>query len=411
MHPLVSHINNKDSFTLVELLVVIGILAILTAAVLIIINPAEYLKSSRDATRMSDLSSINRALSVLETQGITSFGTANRVYISIADDASSTCGSLGLPTLPTNWLYQCVSTSNLQKTDGTGWIPVNFSSAPSLSFSNLPIDPVNSTTTREYYTYVTGGSWKLSAVLTSSKRSSSSSSDGGIDPASYEMGSNKTLAPFTHGLIGYWKFDESSGTTAYDSSGYANDGTMYSSTTPTLLTTSSGCKLSNCLYLDGIDDYVSFTFNSILAPSSYTIMVWVKSDTNTLYLPIIAYGSIYQSLYYRYSSRPITYLSGTNYRYFNITTGGITPYDNQLHFASFVVTGNSQNDISDSKFYYEGLERPIYSTVVSGVPSTKTVFRIGRSNNYYFKGNLDEIRMYNRVLSASEIEAIYNATK
>ena len=95
--------RSLTGFTLVELLVVIGILAVLTAAVILIINPVEYLRQARDVTRMSDLDSINKALSVLETQGITSFGTANTVYISIADNASSTCGSLGLSALPSGW--------------------------------------------------------------------------------------------------------------------------------------------------------------------------------------------------------------------------------------------------------------------------------------------------------------------
>ncbi|MFA7201381.1 MAG: type II secretion system protein, partial [Candidatus Paceibacterota bacterium] len=42
------------SFTLIELLIVIGILAILTAAVVIVLNPTELLKQGRDSTRMTD---------------------------------------------------------------------------------------------------------------------------------------------------------------------------------------------------------------------------------------------------------------------------------------------------------------------------------------------------------------------
>ncbi|MFA7202011.1 MAG: type II secretion system protein, partial [Candidatus Paceibacterota bacterium] len=49
-----------SSFTLIELLIVIGILAILTAAVVIVLNPTELLKQGRDSTRMTDLASLSK---------------------------------------------------------------------------------------------------------------------------------------------------------------------------------------------------------------------------------------------------------------------------------------------------------------------------------------------------------------
>ncbi|MFA7202022.1 MAG: type II secretion system protein, partial [Candidatus Paceibacterota bacterium] len=45
-------IRSKSSFTLIELLIVIGILAILTAAVVLVLNPTELLKQGRDSKRM-----------------------------------------------------------------------------------------------------------------------------------------------------------------------------------------------------------------------------------------------------------------------------------------------------------------------------------------------------------------------
>ncbi len=185
-------LRSDTSFTLIELLVVIGILAILTAAVIIILNPAEYLKQTRDVTRMNDLTSINQALSVLESQGITNFGLANTVYVSIPD-TTSTCANLGLPTLPSNYSYHCVSTSTLQSSNGTGWIPVDFTQSATLSFSSLPIDPINTTSTNEYYTYITGGSWKLSAIMESNKYKPFAQNDGGTASEAYEKGNNLTL--------------------------------------------------------------------------------------------------------------------------------------------------------------------------------------------------------------------------
>ena len=116
------------SFTLIELLIVIAILAVLAIAVVLILNPTELLKESRDTTRIEALAVVNKALALVETDTPSaSLGTSTVVYISIPD-SSATCSNLGLPTLPAGYTYACAPTSTLTKTDGTGWIPVSFDS-------------------------------------------------------------------------------------------------------------------------------------------------------------------------------------------------------------------------------------------------------------------------------------------
>jgi prepilin-type N-terminal cleavage/methylation domain-containing protein len=54
--------HGEDGFTLVELLVVIGILGILMAVTIVAINPVQQFQSARNATRRSDIANILDAI-------------------------------------------------------------------------------------------------------------------------------------------------------------------------------------------------------------------------------------------------------------------------------------------------------------------------------------------------------------
>lgn len=189
--------NYKLAFTLVELLVALGIVAVLSTAVIVALNPSELLKQARDSTRISDLNTINTALGVYTADvASANTGTSSVVYVSLPD-SSPTCANLGLPALPVGWTYACASASNYKKIDGTGWIPANFSR---ISFGNplerLPADPKNSTSSGFYYTFVTTGVWwELTAVLESDKYGPRMVVDGGMSPHVFEQGTNLTLTP------------------------------------------------------------------------------------------------------------------------------------------------------------------------------------------------------------------------
>ncbi len=55
-------IKNQKGFTLIEILVVIGIIAVLSAVVLVAINPARQFKLARDSQRVSNITAILNAI-------------------------------------------------------------------------------------------------------------------------------------------------------------------------------------------------------------------------------------------------------------------------------------------------------------------------------------------------------------
>ncbi|MFA5392113.1 MAG: type II secretion system protein [Candidatus Paceibacterota bacterium] len=137
----------KKGFTLLELLIVIGILAILSTTMIIVINPAEMLKKARDSQRIADLSTLKSAIAYyLTNDAAPSIGSDTYSYSVVA---GTTCAT------------RTTTSTALQLVDGTGWIPINFGALSGGSpIGSLPIDPNPTTVTpatgrARYYAYVT----------------------------------------------------------------------------------------------------------------------------------------------------------------------------------------------------------------------------------------------------------------
>lgn len=148
----------EKGFTLLELLIVIAILAILSAVTVIVLNPAEILKKSRDSQRISDLSTMKTAIgyyivstssAVLGTNSST--GCQNQTTPSTYSHVSSVVA-------PSVFTTSVTTTS--RAVDGTGWIKVKLSELSGGSpLGAWPIDPNPSAATASgdlahYYAYV-----------------------------------------------------------------------------------------------------------------------------------------------------------------------------------------------------------------------------------------------------------------
>lgn len=189
----------KKGFTLIELLVVLAIVAILSVAVILTLNPAELLKQARDSTRISDLGTLKSAISLYLADVTTPYLTAGtgttetwtKCWMSNTTAATSTANQCsGSFTAFYTANGTSTSATNNRKVDGNGWVPMNFTSISSgAPIGNLPVDPLNTGT--NFYAYgatSTNYGFKFATVLESSKYSGNMTTDGGGFSTYYEVG-------------------------------------------------------------------------------------------------------------------------------------------------------------------------------------------------------------------------------
>ncbi len=186
-------------FTLIELLVVIAIVAILAVAVIVALNPAQLLRQARDSNRISDMASLRSALQLYlaDVQTGVSLGAALTCYASTSSAPTQVgCGARMAGTLPNS----STTAANSPKVDGTGWIPVNFTSISSGSpLGTEPVDAINNSV--NFYSYATAASlaFEIDAKMESTKYSNGGtgdveSADGGNNTGVFEVGTASGLA-------------------------------------------------------------------------------------------------------------------------------------------------------------------------------------------------------------------------
>ncbi len=204
------------------------------------------------------------------------------------------------------------------------------------------------------------------------------------------------------GLVGWWKLDETSGLTAADSSANGNDGTL-TNMAGTEWTTGM---VDGALEFDGDDDFISI---GTIDPDSITVSAWVTTETPTTKADIVNNQQDVWSLrnYHSptFSGPTFTVLSGSYAAAYDTTT--------LTQGVSYHIVGTYDGE--NVRIYVNGEEGDNSpNTALSGDLDTVTgdvyigVHADGASNPY--NGIIDDVRIYNRALSAEEIARIPGVT-
>lgn len=224
-----------------------------------------------------------------------------------------------------------------------------------------------------------------------------------------------------HGLgseaVGIWNFDEGSGGTANDTSGYSNNGTItgasWSDDTPNDSVGSGNGKYS--LSFDGVGDYVDMgNASSLNIGSSFTASAWVKiTDPATDYQGILikaendnpeSVGQQGWELIYRSVS--------VGYRFHindenNLTTSAVSGLPSgslqDWHFVSGVYNASDHT----AKLFIDGVEKVSRSYTPASFNAVGNNFKVGKISTLYSRGLIDDVSLYASPLSITEIKKLY----
>lgn len=205
------------------------------------------------------------------------------------------------------------------------------------------------------------------------------------------------------GLVGWWRLDETEGETAGDSAGADHPGNL--SGDPRWQPT--GGKVNGALEFDGVDDYVDTGYSANL--SAWTAAVWVKSPASPS--SELQTGPVHREKNYQINwDHMLDNFRGSA----GVCVGG------QWHGAGF---GNLQ---PDTWYYlaatYDGENFKAYKDGIlitdnanpSGPPDAESEsLKFGRHaiDAAYFRGIIDEVRIYNYALSEGRIRALYEESR
>jgi len=211
-------------------------------------------------------------------------------------------------------------------------------------------------------------------------------------------------------LVLLLEFNETSGSTVYDTSSFSNDGTLYN------IDRAVGT-FGRAIFFPGVSNVVIMSYSdSLWTPDSFTFMCWVKSyisqNPSHTFICVWHSGSVsnrWELSFHNGSDLTFYMDNGTTYSMVqipNIITKG------KWHFVCVVFKADERQEIwVDGQLVAQ--TTPFFS---GGLGSTDRDFRLGEigwwgSDNIHFYGIMDDVKIYERDFSQSEIQALYNLTK
>lgn len=207
-----------------------------------------------------------------------------------------------------------------------------------------------------------------------------------------------SYAQVTDGLVAKWSFNNGN---ANDEVG-TNDGTVHGAS----LSTDRFGNLNMAYDLDGVDDYLSFP-SDVYFDGAFTVSAWANIRTVQSWSRLLDFGNGSNS-----DNVLLAFSGASSGNFVAEVIGGGQLYSDVLfplnNWTFICVTLDTDNTLS---IYEDNVLRSSMQVSIMPQNIIRTLNYIGKSNwdfDAYTDGQIDDVRIYNRALSLSEIDELYN---
>jgi len=210
---------------------------------------------------------------------------------------------------------------------------------------------------------------------------------------------NDTIGVASSGLAAHYTFSGN----ANDLTGNLNNGTVSGAT----LTTDRHGNANSAYSFDGTNDYISVPFSGTMkVAGDITMSAWVNIQDAPSYSRIIRSPDSYYEMWLDWNQTGLNddrWLAGRSGGQ-GIEINTVIP-ENKWKHVIYTYTGDTLRMYVDGQLYDKKQKSYDWD---NNLPSSGTLYiGSGNDNDDFFKGYLDDIRIYSRALSVSEVSTLY----